>query len=336
MSVKNKLIIFFLVFLLIVGGFFYFRQQVYFSHGATQQEKKFEITQGEKVSEIATRLIKEQLISGKIYFYYYIRTNKLSGKIMPGKHFLSGRMTIPEIVYELTKKNNQTIKVTFPEGWDSQKMSARLIKNGLNGKEFLRIVNHPSQNIINQYNFLKINPSKNLKGYLFPDTYYFKKNEQTSKIILTMLNNFKNKITPSMKQDIQRQGKTLQGIITMASLLEMEVKTQKDRNLVSGIFWKRIKIGMPLQSDITLTYATGKRKAHYSLQDTQVKSSYNTYRNKGLPPGPIGNPGLSAIKAAIYPETSPYLYFLSNPKTGKTIYSRTFQEHIINKSKSGL
>jgi len=118
--------------------------------------------------------------------------------------------------------------------------------------------------------------------------------------------------------------------------LEMEVKTQADREIVSGIFWSRLKIGQPLQSCATLAYVLGVNKKQYTYQDTQTVSPYNTYLNKGLPPGPIGNPGIATMQAAIFPKDSNFNYFLSDPETGQTIFSRTFEEHIQNKAKYGL
>ena len=113
--------------------------------------------------------------------------------------------------------------------------------------------------------------------------------------------------------------------------------TSEDFKIVSGIFWKRIKIGLALQSCATLAYVLGENKEQYSLEDTQIESPYNTYKYKGLPPGPVSNPGLATILAALYPETTDYLYFLTDPNDRKnTVYSKTFEEHNLNKQKYGL
>ena len=146
-----------------------------------------------------------------------------------------------------------------------------------------------------------------------------------------MLDNFDKKVTSDIRREIERQKKTLFEIITMASLIEKEVRTEEDRSVVSGILWKRLSIGMALQVDATIVYITGKNTTRISSEETKINSPYNTYRRPGLPPGPIANPGLSAIHAAIYPKESPYLYYLSTPD-GNTIFSRTLEEH--NKAKS--
>jgi len=118
----------------------------------------------------------------------------------------------------------------------------------------------------------------------------------------------------------------------MASIIEKEVRSVDDMEIVSGIFWNRIKNNQALESCATLAYIIGESKSQYSIEDTQINSPYNTYRNRGLTPGPISNPGLRAINAAIYPKDTNYNYFLTDPKTKKTIFSKTFEEHKKNKS----
>jgi len=119
----------------------------------------------------------------------------------------------------------------------------------------------------------------------------------------------------------------------MASLLEKEVNTKEDREIVSGIFWRRIKEGRPLQSCATIAYILGIDKWRYSFEDTRIKSPYNTYLHKGLPPGPISNPGVESIRSAIFPRKSDYNYFLTDPETGNTIFAETIEEHNQNKIK---
>lgn len=327
-----------LILAIIVGGFFYFRQQVYFSHGSYQQNKIFEIKKGEGNSEISANLKKEGLISGNWYFYYYVRSHGLLNKFLPGKYELNGSMTIPEIAMILT--NEEKIlpgyaKVTFPEGWTGKQMAERLKANGLDGDGFLALVQNPDS-LREKYAFLKDKSVKTLEGYLFPDTYFLAKEIKAEDIIVRMLDNFDSKITSDLQEEMKNQSRSLDEIIIMASIIENEVRSDSDRALVSGIYWNRIKIGQPLQSDITLAYILGEKKKQYSSDDTRTVSPYNTYLNKGLPPGPIDNPGLSAIKAAIYPQDSDYNYYLSDPETGQTVFAKSFEEHKVNKAKYGL
>jgi UPF0755 protein len=145
------------------------------------------------------------------------------------------------------------------------------------------------------------------------------------------LNNFDNKLPPELREEIAKQKKTIFEIITMASVIEKEARGE-DMALISDIFWRRIGEGIALQSDATVNYATGKYETQPSLDDLEIDSPYNTYKYRGLPKGPIGNPGLEAIRAAIYPKANNYWYFL-HTKDGQTIYSRNFNEHKANKLK---
>lgn len=333
--------IFFIIIIIIaalLGGFFYFRYQVYYSHGEIREDKIFEIFEKEGSGSIGERLEKEKIISSRLYFYYYLWLSGLKGKILPGKYKLSGQMSVPEIALIVTREENILpgyVKITFPEGWGSKKMAERLSANGLDGEGFLKIVQNP-QTIKERYEFLKGKNITSLEGYLFPDTYFFSKESDAQSIVLKMLGNFGKKFTPEMQLDIKKQGRSTQDVVTMASISEKEVQSNEDREIVSGIFWNRIKVGQALQSCATLAYVLGVNKKQYSLEDTRVDSPFNTYRYKGLPPAPIGNPGISALRAAIYPKETEYNYFLSDPETGKTVFAKTYAEQVANKAKYGL
>ena len=178
-----------------------------------------------------------------------------------------------------------------------------------------------------EFDFLKDKPIYfGLEGYLFPDTYEIAKGESIDNIVRRMLSNFDSKFKQEMRDEVQGQGRAISEIITMASLIEKEVKTLEDKKIVSGILWKRLGVSMPLQVDATIVYLTGKKTTKVSIEETQIDSPYNTYRNKGLPLGPIANPGLDSILASIYPEENEYWYYLSTPD-GKTIFSKTLKEH---------
>lgn len=292
---------------------FYFNYQVYYSHGDIKNDKSFEIKKGEGNAEIAQGLQQQGLILNKIYFYYYVKSQGLINKMLPGIYKLSGNMTIPEIAHVITNPEARKIKITFPEGWDSKKMADRLKENNLPGDDFLAL-NGEIDKFRDKYEFLSDTHIKNLDGYLFPDTYYFPTDASAETIIKMMLNDFGDKVGSDIGQNISKQNKDLYGIIVMASLIQGEVKSPEEMKIVSGIFWKRLEINMPLQSD----------------------TAYVTYDAKGLPASPISNPGIDAITAAAYPETSSYLYFLSDPETGKTLFAKTLDEQNANKTKAGL
>ncbi len=167
---------------------------------------------------------------------------------------------------------------------------------------------------------------------MFPDTYRIFKNATAQDIIEKMLDNFDQKISSELRTEISKQNKSIFDIITLASIVEKELSADEDRAIAADIFYRRMEIGMPLQSDATVNYVTGKKETRPSVDDTHTDSLYNTYQNRGLPPGPISNPGLSAIKAVIYPKANNYYYFLTTEE-GDVIYSRTNDEHAENKAK---
>ena len=167
--------------------------------------------------------------------------------------------------------------------------------------------------------------SDSKEGFLFPDTYLVDYGASLDEIISQIESNFDSKLDPYLEA-IQEKGLSLEEIITMASLIEKEVQTKEDKEMVSGIFWKRVKAGVPLQSCASIAYIKGVPQWRYSFEDTRIESPYNTYLYYGLPPGPISNPGLDSIEAAIYPKDSLYWYYLSTLE-GETIYSRTLDEH---------
>ncbi|MDO8240934.1 MAG: endolytic transglycosylase MltG [Candidatus Moranbacteria bacterium] len=319
------------------SGFFYLRSQIYFSHGAQNQNSLFEIKKGEGSAQIATNLKEKGIISGKVYFWFYLKTNNLLDKIYPGEYLLNGDMTIPEVAAIITNPKKVFEQVLFKEGWTAAQMAEQLQAHGFDGQAFLEIVNKPSQDLISQFSVLSDKPKlASLEGYLFPDTYYFAKEATPEGIVKKILNNTEIKFDSNLRAEIKKQSKTIFDVLIMASIVEREVSTDADRALVSGLFWNRLKIGQALQSDATLTYIFGDKEGAHSLAQTKTDSPYNTYANPGLPIGPVSNPGLSAIKATIYPKDSQYNYFLSDPKTGQTIFSATFPEHVANKNKYGL
>lgn len=238
--------------------------------------------------------------------------------------------------------------VTLIEGWNSQQIADKLATSqlGFSADDFLQLAGYPKKNYqsltINKwpqdfsdnYDFLRDKPKYvGLEGYLFADTYRFRPSSSPEEVVIKLLDNFGRQLNTKMRQDIENQGKTIYQVVTMASLLEKEVRSEKDMKIVSDIFWRRIKNGQRLESCATLAYILGKNKPQYSYEETRIDSPYNTYINAGLPPGPIGSPSLKAIRAAIYPTNNNYNFFLTRPDNGETVFSRDFEEHKANKAK---
>jgi len=266
--------------------------------------KIFSVEKGQGLFEIGENLEKEGLIKSKFFFDFYVILIGKERNLQAGKYLLSPSMNVSQIAQEIISGDIAKMKVTIPEGFTVKEIEEIL------GIEL---------------------PGENLEGYLFPDTYYFPIDVSSEEVVKIMRENFEKKISP-YKEEIEKSGRSLQEIITMASLLEKEVKTKEEKEIVSGILWKRLKAGVPLQVDATITYITGKKTTKISFEDLQIDSPYNTYKYKGLPPGPICNPGLESILAALYPKESEYWYYLSTPE-GKTLFFKTLEEHNLAKAK---
>ncbi|OGZ33363.1 MAG: hypothetical protein A3I88_00400 [Candidatus Portnoybacteria bacterium RIFCSPLOWO2_12_FULL_39_9] len=291
------------------------------------KEKTFVIKKGESLGKISSRLEKEGLVSQDYWFKFYVLTKGWAARLQAGEYLLSPSMAIVEIAEKVVKgQTSSEIQVTIPEGFTIKQIDNRLVKAGLIKKEELVNFN-PKEFLISNFQF----PIFNLEGFLFPDTYNFSKNSAVEEIVKKMTDNFSKKLTDDLRLEIQKQNKTIFEIITLASIVQNEAMNDEEMPVLAGVFYQRLKIGLALQSDATVNYITGKNLRQPSREDTLVNSPYNTYRHKGLPPGPISNPGLTAIKAAIYPEKTDYLYFL-HPLNGPTVFSRDLKEHNLNKA----
>ena len=289
-----------IIFFVLIGfsGYFFLSAPKNFPSGAA-----IVIEKGTGLAEISGKLKKEGFIKNKYAFALYARVFNKSKKIKYGKYLFNEPVSIFSLLSRFTKGEFgfKPVKVTVAEGLTAKKISELFGDFENFGKE----------------EFLE--KTVNMEGYLFPDTYLFLPFAETEQIIGTMTDNFKKKAG-----DIGRD------IVIMASLIEKEVPNSDDRKIVSGILWKRLKLGMALQVDAVFPYITGKQKV--LSDDLKIDSPYNTYLHKGLPPGPISNPGLDAIIAARNPQETPYLYYLSG-KDGKTRFAKTFSEHLRNKEK---
>ena len=203
-----------------------------------------------------------------------------------------------------------------------------------------------SAQLLERYPYLAEIPAGiGFEGYLFPDTYYFRKGATYDEIVFRMIENFDEKTAEIRKQFSNKDDESmyigglpnveldvsLHELVTMASIIEKEVYIHSDQIDVSGVLWKRIEIGMPLQVDSSVNYVTGKSLPAVTLEDISVRSAYNTYQNVGLPPGPIANPGMRSLEAARNPTSNPYWFYLSD-RSGNTYFSETFAQHLQKKA----
>ncbi len=308
----KKAILILVFFVIIVVFLFYF--QLYVPLSSNAQERTFRIEPGEGLQKIASKLEIEGFIRGDVFFNIYVYLRGEESKLKAGDYLLSSSMSIKEIADKLIRGDSEGLKITIIEGWRIKDIAQYL----------------DDLNICSKDEFLKA--AEGSEGYLFPDTYYITSTMSASDLISLMRTNFNKKVDESLRTEIEGRGKTLSETVIMASIIEKEVRTFEDKKIVSGILWKRVKVGMPLQSCATIAYITGKKTTKISIEETQIDSPYNTYKYAGLPVGPICNPSLESIEAAVYPQESPYWYYLSAPE-GETIFSRTLQEHNIAKLK---
>jgi len=324
---SRKIVYIILVFLVIsLISLIVFWWQIRTPLNPTDETKIFKVSKGDSAKVIAENLKDAGLIKNPFLFRLYIFLALSQYSLKPGEYEFSSKMSIRDIGDTLVLGGVNEVIITIPEGFNLKQIEDRLVGAGLT-----------KRNELMNYKFSKDAPpilsdkpeSASLEGYLFPDTYRFFKDATLSDVVSKMIDNLSNKLTPDLKTAIRDSSYSTYEILTMASLIEKEISKDSDRSIVAGILWKRLKAGVSLQVDATLVYITGLNEIREA--DKKIDSRYNTYLYRGLPKGPIANPGLSAIKAAIFPETSPYWYYLS-AKDGTTIFSKTLEEHNRNKA----
>lgn len=341
MSIK-KIILFISVFLLIIGAlgsgaYFYIKAEIAKPLDRFGVYKDFKIFQGESVSRISQDLADEDIIKNSLYFRLYVWREGIAKSIQAGEYNLSGGMNIIQIADIITqgKVVDREATVLIPEG-----LTIGEIENILAGKNLLEkgdfvaaTGSAEAQKYYGSFDFFGGKPNaSNLEGYIFPDTYKFYIDAKPEDMIRKILANFGAKFDSEMRAEANRQGKSIYEILTLASIVQAESSGPDDMKIIAGIFENRLAIGKALEADSTINFITGKKMRQASFKDLEINSPYNTYKYAGLPPGPIDNPGLDAIKAVIWPQKTDYLYFLHTPE-GQTIYSKTYQEHLKNKAK---
>lgn len=286
------------------------------------------IDKGDSVEVIAKKLTDSGLQTNPLLFMTLAKSRNLDSQIKMGLFELNGPISMWQILDQLTHSKSSEQRITIIEGWSAKQIGDYLEKQGLvKSQAFVDYINKPPQELYTRYSFLQT--AKGLEGFLFPDTYQVYKNSTIEDLVKIFLDNFERKVgavtNNTWSKDFYNQ-------LILASIVQDEVGANKDMAQVADIFIKRLKIGMPLQSDATVNYITGKGMASPLIADTQIDNPYNTYKYPGLTPGPISNPGVLAISSVINPIDNPYYYFLTT-KSGEVIYSKTFSEHVDNKNK---
>ncbi len=345
----NKRIFFLILLILTIGiGIFFFLSFEVFnsSREALEEEVIFEIERGEGVFSIARRMSEKEIIGSEFLFLGYLFFSGEARSMQAGVYEIDPGSSVADIVDKFSSGKISYKDITIIEGWTIIEIASHLKDQEIisTKDEFIKFsgISEPQADLFGMEKrrgkrieelpvLYDLPEGASLEGYLFPDAYRLSSNNP-EKLIGRMIQNLNNKLEENFFSSIEDMNKSIHEVIIMASIIEKEVSDPEDMRKVSDILWRRMDVGMPLQVDATVNYITGRRDIRVTLNETGIDSKYNTYKNTGLPAGPISNPGMESIKAALNPTSNEYWYYLSDPETGKTIFSRNHSEHVEAKN----
>jgi UPF0755 protein len=294
---------------------------------------RVEVPRHARVREIAERLEQQGLIRHRYAFLLMARLMGESNHLKAGEYELQPSMPLVQIIDKLARGDATAVWFTVPEGYSIDQVADTLWQLGMVDKHrFLKLAHVNAA----RYDVGLKPPRRSLEGYLFPDSYKFKKGVSERTVITGMLQNFHSKVVENLGEDVRANDLPLDKIVTVASLIEHEARMPEDRPLIAAVIYNRLHRHMKLQIDASVLYALGHHKDRVLLADLKVDSPYNTYVHPGLPPGPICSPGLASIQAALRPAKADYLYYVAR-SNGSHIFSTTLAEHnaAIRRARSG-
>lgn len=314
-------------------------------------EVVFTIEEGSNSAEIADLLEQQGLIRNASIFSYYLKYKKLGTGFQAGTYAMTPGLDIQEIIRRLNAGETvreETIRVTIPEGFTMRQTIAALVQAGFDEEKLLGYAKDPASLFeADSSGAAALRASRipeneayrfALEGYLFPETYELPLSVDESQALRRMALELDRKLATlpeGWEARLEELGVTFHELMTIASLVEREVVVDAERPLVAGVIYNRLAIKMPLQIDATVQYLFDEQKERLFEKDLQIESPYNTYLNGGLPPGPIASPGLASIEAALYPESSDYLFYVTKKDgTGEHYFGKTYEEHLRNIRKS--
>lgn len=284
------------------------------------------IPEGASRRQVADLLKGSELIRSRTVFHLITHIGFEGRQFLSGTYEMRKDMPLFQVLEKLIEGDVAAARVTIPEGFTIRQIAKRLDAAGVTSEEeFLKLAENKPEL------FGVESKAGTLEGYLFPDTYRFLYNEPADKIIRIMMSRMDQQLK-RLEPEVSSSGFSKAEILTIASLIEREAKVQQDRPLISSVIRNRLERGMPLQIDATVIYAHGQHKYRVLYKDLEIESAYNTYRNRGLPPGPIANPGFASIEAAVKPAQTDYLYYVA-ASDGSHLFARTFDEHKANTRK---
>ena len=288
------------------------------------------IEKGQTGSEIADMLFERGLIRSTQGFKLWLYLSGTNDKLQTGHYQIPNKVTVRELISLLQEGHVESIRVTIPEGYTVGDIAIVLEKNQImKAKDFLA-----EAKTFVPYPYMKgTRPATYpVEGFLFPSTYEIPVGATPREVIQMMADEMNRYLTPAVKKQIQAQHMSIHDFVTLASIVERESLFDADRPTIAGVFKKRLAHGIPLQSDATISYVLGYAKENVTIGDTQLQSPYNTYVSKGLPPGPIANPGKKSLDAVLHSENTDYLYFVAD-KEGHNHFSKTYEEHLAEVNK---
>jgi UPF0755 protein len=301
---------------------------------------RFTVDRGDTPRTIAQNLVKSALITDAQLFIDYAQLNELDTKLQAGTYFLKRSQTLTEIAVALTDSRNSFIPFRIIEGERIEEIAAKIdgaqAYFGFSGAEFIIQVRAGSSVDPTFANRVQLPAGASLEGFLYPDTYQLPADVTAPMLRDILLQNFTSKVSDQVISDAAAQGLSMLQVVTLASIVQREAVHVDEQPLIAGVYRNRMNIDKRLEADPTVQYAMGFRDGTWWPRITvdnysNVQSPYNTYLNNGLPPGPISNPGISAIQAVVYPTASDYLYFRADCRTdGYHSFATTFEEHVAN------
>ncbi len=326
-----------IVIFVLLGMYFWYRHELSPANGGNDVRSIVTIPSGSSVSSIAQLLSKQGLIRSPFFFSWFVRLHSDQSRLLAGTYVLYPSLSTPEVVNILMGSHAPEMTVTIPEGFTVKDIDALLAAKGLSASGDLL---HCAQTCDFQTFMFLPRQGKDaaerggmLEGYLFPDTYFVTREQFFSKFFVErLLGVFRQRVSVGLAKDIAASGHSLSDIVTMASLVEAETRTDAERPIVAGILWKRYEKHMSLGVDASVRYILGKKSASLTESDLSIDSPYNLRKFRGLPPGPISNPGLSSIEAALHPQASPYFYYLHDAN-GQIHYAVTNDDQNVNRER---
>jgi len=282
--------------------------------------RELTIEKGESFRQIARALADAGVVRSAFALRLYGQMSQTARQIKPGDYAFNGGERIPDVMRHLVRGDFVVVTVTIPEGLTVHQIAERLAETGLVCEdEFEQAAREGA--MVRALGLMPLGA----EGYLFPATYRFSPHAKTNDVLAAMLARFYQVLTPAVEERMFEVGLDARRLVTMASIVEKEAKAPGERPLIAGVFYNRLRLKMPLQSDPTAEYALDGASAS-AASAVHTASAFNTYDFTGLPPGPIANPGLKSIEAALYPTRTEFLYFVAR-EGGTHVFSKSFEEH---------